>query len=82
MIHAKEVVWAERWRRDAQGQERFEAAERRRDIHAVKVCQHCSTTWNRDVNAAKNIRAIYEALARGEGRPQAFETRRRTAAAA
>ena len=25
-------------------------------LYAVKQCQHCLTKWNRDVNAARNIR--------------------------
>ena len=25
-------------------------------LYAVKKCQHCLTKWNRDVNAARNIR--------------------------
>ena len=48
-------------------------------IHAVKVCPNCLTTWNRDVNAARNIRSVFLAL-RGvcgaRDRPEAFLPRR------
>ena len=27
-------------------------------LHAVLRCKNCDTTWNRDVNAARNLRAI------------------------
>ena len=47
---------------------------RRERIHAVKVCPNCSTTWNRDTNAARNIRTILRG--RGE-RPAAFMPARR-----
>ena len=48
------------------------------DVHGVKVCRHCCASdrhplhWHRDVNAARNIVAIYEELARTGTRPACF----------
>jgi transposase len=49
----------------------------RRDIHAVKMCRHCSTTWNRDLNAARNIGHIFERIRESGVRPEVFRPRRR-----
>lgn len=53
------------------------------EIYGIKVCKHCVTTWDRDLNAARNILAIFLALRGGRPRPQAFVPRpaRRRAAA-
>jgi len=48
------------------------------NIHAVKVCPHCRTTWNRDLNAPHNIRHIFYELRAGNGRPIAFRPTRRS----
>jgi len=48
------------------------------NIHAVKVCPHCRTTWNRDLNAPHNIRHIFYQLRAGNGRPEAFRPTRRS----
>lgn len=48
------------------------------DVHGVKVCRHCCATgrhplhWHRDVNAARNMVAIYEHLAKTGTRPACF----------
>ena len=42
-------------------------------IHAVKVCPHCCTTWNRDLNASRNIAHIFNMLRSGEERPEALQ---------
>ncbi|BDA45239.1 hypothetical protein COCOBI_07-0260 [Coccomyxa sp. Obi] len=49
----------------------------KRGIHAVKVCRHCSTTWNRDLNAARNIRHVFERIRESGVRPEVFRPRRR-----
>ena len=28
-------------------------------LHAVRYCEKCLTTWNRDVNAARNIAIVF-----------------------
>ena len=38
----------------------------------MKVCHHCHTMWNRDTNAARNMRRLLECLATGEARPEAL----------
>ena len=40
--------------------------------HAVRVCPHCHTVWNRDVNAARNMRCLLECVAAGQARPAAL----------
>lgn len=42
------------------------------EIYGIKVCNHCVTTWDRDLNAARNILAIFLTLRGGEPRPHAF----------
>ena len=52
--------------------------------HAVRVCHHCHTVWNRDVNAARNMRGLLECQAAGQQRPPALRrplVRRRRGAA-
>ena len=57
--------------------------ERQVEIYGIKVCNHCVTTWDRDLNAARNILAIFLALRAGRPRPQVFRpTRARRQAAA
>lgn len=42
-------------------------------IHAVVKCDYCSTVWNRDVNAARNMRYLFIYMAmHGNERPEAF----------
>lgn len=45
---------------------------RQEPIHAVKVCPHCCTTWNRDLNASRNIAHIFNMLRSGKERPEDF----------
>ena len=45
------------------------------DTYGIKVCNHCMTTWDRDLNAARNILAIFLALRGERPRPQAFVPR-------
>lgn len=45
-------------------------------IYAVKVCPHCSTTWNRDLNASRNIAHIFNVLRSGKERPEVFRPQR------
>ena len=45
-------------------------------IHGIKVCPHCKVTWNRDVNASRNILHIFQELRNGRGRPEAFLPRK------
>jgi hypothetical protein len=40
--------------------------------HPLKVCNHCSTVWNRDINAAKNMLTLLNCLVEGEERPPAL----------
>jgi hypothetical protein len=40
--------------------------------NSVLVCKACSTLWQRDVNAAKNMMDISIATWKGDGRPVAF----------
>ena len=58
------------------GEKIVEGKLRRSRLHAVKVCPNCSTTWNRDTNAAKNIRTIFRALRAGRPRPEVFRPTR------
>jgi len=47
----------------------------RRQLHGVRWCPHqdCRTTWNRDVNAARNMRQVFlHMLRHGHRRPAAF----------
>ena len=54
-----------------------EGVVKKRNIHTVKVCNHCSTTWNRDLNATKNFRYVFSKLRAGEQRPDVFRPKRR-----
>ena len=40
--------------------------------HAVRVCTHCHTVWNRDTNAARNMLRLLKCLAAGEDPPEAL----------
>ena len=54
---------------------------RRQRIYGVRMCPHCRTTWNRDVNAAINmVTLLLEGQKRGGQRAPAFK-RTPTAAA-
>jgi hypothetical protein len=39
---------------------------------SVLVCKTCTTLWQRDVNAAKNMMKISFAIWKGLGRPEAY----------
>ena len=42
-------------------------------LHAVVKCKNCTTVWNRDVNAARNIRYIASYMAANENKvPDVF----------
>ena len=42
-------------------------------IHAVVKCDYCSMVWNRDVNAARNMRYLFIYMAmHGNERSEAF----------
>jgi hypothetical protein len=44
------------------------------EIHGVRFCPHCSTVWNRDVNAARNMRLVFEFMVRNKlVRPAPFK---------
>ena len=46
-----------------------------KEIHGVRFCPHenCRTVWNRDVNAARNIRLVFEHMAKNSKvRPSPF----------
>jgi len=48
----------------------------RREIHGVRRCPHrsCGLTWNRDVNAARNMRQVFlHMLHNGKKRPPLFQ---------
>ena len=32
---------------------------KKRDIHGVRWCSQCETTWNRDVNSARSMRQVF-----------------------
>ncbi|GMH66768.1 hypothetical protein TrST_g7481, partial [Triparma strigata] len=45
-------------------------------IHGVRFCPHegCTTVWNRDVNAARNMRLVFEFMVRNKlERPASFK---------
>lgn len=44
----------------------------RKAIWAVQVCQDCAVVWNRDVNASRNMLAIFMSLNENGVRPPAF----------
>ena len=45
----------------------------RSEIHGVRVCSNCRMTWNRDVNAALNMRAVHAHMNAHDGeRPARF----------
>jgi hypothetical protein len=41
-------------------------------LYAVKQCQNCHTKWNRDVNAARNIRRIGISMLKHERKHHLF----------
>ena len=43
------------------------------EIHGVRWCPECRKLWNRDVNAARNMRQVFlHMLAHGLSRPEGF----------
>lgn len=42
-------------------------------MYGVLVCNDCNTVWDRDTNAARNIRRVLETVAAGEDRPQPLQ---------
>ena len=40
--------------------------------HAVRVCNHCHTVWNLDINAARNMLRLLRCTTAGEDRPVAM----------
>jgi transposase len=42
------------------------------DLYPVAVCQSCATVWQRDVNAARNIRALFVLGSTSSIRPVPF----------
>ena len=60
------VVHGIAWRRNGQPhrvRSRPDGALVRREIHGLYQCSHCYTRWNRDKNAAVNIRDVFLAIA-------------------
>ncbi|KAI7900783.1 uncharacterized protein BX663DRAFT_516497 [Cokeromyces recurvatus] len=46
----------------------------KRELHAVLKCNSCSTVWNRDVMAAKNINYIFTYMSQHKNkRPREFQ---------
>ena len=45
-----------------------------KDVHAVRYCKKCKTTWNRDVNSGRSIRKVARwMMTHGLVRPQPFQ---------
>ena len=57
--------------RDVRG--KVDGTLNKRDIHGVRWCSQCKTTWNRDVNSARSMRQVFLwMLNHGLVRPEPF----------
>ena len=49
-------------------------AVKHKEVHGVRCCKKCKTTWNRDVNSGRSIRKVARwMMTRGLVRPQPFQ---------